>query len=87
MTVTITKKHIAGISFSTRFGGAISRAIAEQCPDIKVKEEFDGFIKTTDKKHFDFNNNDTGFSQASFNKLKNGELKEIRLQLEENKIY
>lgn len=88
INLVISKKHTVGISYNTRFNGAITRAFAEQHPEIAVKEEFDGFIKTKDKKHFDFSSDDiTGFSAASFRRLQSGEIKEIRIKLEENKMF
>lgn len=88
LKLTLTKKHTAGIGFHQRAGGAISRAMKEQHPEVKVMHEFDGFIRTEDKKHFDFSNSDiAGYSQISFDRLQSGEQKEIVIYLEENRIH
>jgi len=82
MTIIIKRKHTKDTFFDNRKDCALKRAIREEFGEIVIKEILDGYFFDQFGAQYNFDSSDkTGYSRKSFADLKEGKIKEIKVDI------
>jgi hypothetical protein len=86
-TLIIKKSHTTGTTFDAIYDDALTRAVKEQYPEIELKAVYCDFFQDAQGRQYTFNTSEMlGYCRRSFNALKEGRIKEIRLVIVEDEL-
>jgi hypothetical protein len=85
MKVIIKKRHCGSRTFDLWKDDALAVAVKEQVKEIRIVAVYDGYAVDANGIKYAFDHSDKGYSREGFRHLLNGDVKEIEIDLVQEK--
>jgi hypothetical protein len=77
--VILKRNHTRNTTYDSHYDDALTRAIKQQHPDIKVKRVFEDYFIDEDRNRYTYTDN---YNRNSFRDLKDGQIADLNVQFE-----
>lgn len=82
MNIIIRSNHLnKSFGFNSIFNDPLINAVKEQAPELNPKASYAGYLECADHQFFNYDNSVNGYGLVSIQKLRDKEIKEIKVKL------